>query len=54
MAKLKKEFQQQIQEAAPGSGKLWTNKLTVPQAPKITGLTDPDKMLSVDINDTVE
>lgn len=36
MIRMKKEINERVQAKQPGSGKNWTNKLTVPKAPKIS------------------
>ena len=39
-ARFGKEFKVICDQLKPGSGKLWTNQLTLAQAPKLSGLTD--------------
>eukprot|EP00347_Sterkiella_histriomuscorum_P021691 403333098 len=39
VAKLRKDFEFQMEMAQPGSGQIWQNQLTQPSVPKITGLT---------------
>lgn len=38
LSRLKKQYEQVIEEQKPGSGHNWKNKLTKPSLPKITGL----------------
>ena len=39
-ARIEKEHIQITEDLKPGSGKIWKNKLTKPNVPKITGLSD--------------
>lgn len=48
IAKLKKQLESQILESLPGSGNVWTNTLTKPKAPKITGLTLKKSMKTIE------
>lgn len=39
-ARFGKEFKAICQQLKPGSGKLWTNQLTLSQGPKLSGMAD--------------
>ena len=40
IVQLNKDYQEKLNEFKPGSGKLWSNKLTKPKAPKVSGLKE--------------